>query len=435
MSEKLQIGDVLRYAKPKNAVPREVDGLLNFHYLASFPNAGAFQLERGINAPAKVTGPDGIPRRPAVLISSSPHKKGSAETPWQDFFDPDNGHIRYFGDNKNPGSDPAQSSGNKVLLELFHQAHSHDENLRRQTPPILFFRRATYKGKSKGYPQFEGFGVVTSAELITQWDNTKERSFSNYVFDFTIFSLSAEHEEFDWTWINERRDSSRNLNQTLNKAPSSWKIWLKGGSNSLSKVRRRVAKLFVMPTETQLPEKGSETESVLYEIYDYYHANKHAFEALAEVIAERVLGGKNSSYVRGWITSAASDGGTDFVARVTLGSGLSRARLVVLGQAKCEKPSNPTGGNHIARTVARLRRGWIGVYVTTSYFSKNVQEEVIQDRYPIALINGLRVAEEVQQILHESDQFADVKGYLDHLTSEYPGRVLSREPEEILTVS
>lgn len=50
-------------------------------------------------------------RTPAILTSSSPHKIGSKQTPWQDFFDTDNGHIRYFGDAKIPTADPSRSPG------------------------------------------------------------------------------------------------------------------------------------------------------------------------------------------------------------------------------------------------------------------------------------------------------------------------------------
>lgn len=65
----------------------------------------------------------------------------------------------------------------------------------------------------------------------------------------------------------------------------------------------------------------------------------------------------------GWITSATSDGGADFYGRLDVGSGFGQAKLIVLGQAKCESFSSPTGGNHIARTVARLRRvGWVFSY-------------------------------------------------------------------------
>ena len=59
-------------------------------------------------------------------------------------------------------------------------------------------------------------------------------------------------------------------------------------------------------------------------------------------------------------------------------------------------------GTHIARTVAKLRRGWLGVYVTTSYFSDKVQIEILEDKYPILLINGKILSEEVNEIVHQN---------------------------------
>ena len=53
-----------------------------------------------------------------MLISSSTNRVGSAQTPWHDIFDEDNGHARYFGDAKTPGQDPAQTPGNRALLRL-----------------------------------------------------------------------------------------------------------------------------------------------------------------------------------------------------------------------------------------------------------------------------------------------------------------------------
>ena len=37
-----------------------------------------------------------------------------------------------------------------------------------------------------------------------------------------------------------------------------------------------------------------------------------------------------------------------------IGTGFGSAKVIVLGQAKCESLDSPTGGNHIARTVAKL---------------------------------------------------------------------------------
>ena len=66
-------------------------------------------LDSGINTPKVIATPDGG-RRPAILISSSPHKRGQLETPWHDEFDLDHGHVRYFGDHK-PARTTIQASG------------------------------------------------------------------------------------------------------------------------------------------------------------------------------------------------------------------------------------------------------------------------------------------------------------------------------------
>lgn len=84
-----------------------------------------------------------------------------------------------------------------------------------------------------------------------------------------------------------------------------------------------------------------------------------------------------------------------------------------------------------ARTVARLKRGWLGVYVTTSYFSEAVQREVLEDKYPILLVNGQMLAQEVLGIVHEQG-FPDITTFLEKLDRGYEGQVLQRAPEEIL---
>ncbi|GGM93653.1 restriction endonuclease [Shewanella xiamenensis] len=428
----IQIGDVLRYKKPACGENMYEDGYLNFHFLTKSIDVNNLQLEKGINPCAKIKTSLGQLVRPAILISSSPNKKGSVETPWEDFYDVDNGHIRYFGDNKEPGKDPATAQGNKALLEAFRLAHSHSVDERLLTPPILFFKRAIVNGVAKGYPQFYGLGIINSVELVTQWDNKLARTFTNYAFDFTVLCIAAEHEEFEWDWINSRRKKGFSLAITNNAAPKSWRQWLNEGSNSLNKLRRRVSKLSLEKTVNQKPIPGSESDKILNQIYDYYANKKHRFEALAEVIAERVIDRELGIYQKGWVTQGSGDGGADFIGKVTLGCGFSKVELIVLGQAKCESLNTPTGGNHIARTVARLKRGWLGVYVTTSYFSDSVQREVIEDKYPIILIHGRRLAEEVAKIVYESEAYSNVTEFLIAMDAVYPSRLKQRQAEEIL---
>ncbi len=85
--------------------------------------------------------------------------------------------------------------------------------------------------------------------------------------------------------------------------------------------------------------------------------------------------------------------------------------------------------------MARLKRGWVGVFVTTSYFSEPVQQEVIEDRYPIVLVHGKRIAEEVIKIVHEDDRYASVTALHDDVSENYESRVQQRQPEEILNLA
>ena len=74
---------------------------------------------------------------------------------------------------------------------------------------------------------------------------------------------------------------------------------------------------------------------------------------------------KSKTYRSGWITKGSGDSGIDFIGRMDIGLGFGAAKVIVLGQAKCESLNTPTSGTHIARTFAKLKRGWLRVYVTT----------------------------------------------------------------------
>ncbi len=427
---KLKIGEIFRYARPYNSSPSEIDYLWNHFFVTSSPGLPHALLDKGINQIGNVLAPDGY-RCPAILIRSSPHKIGSHDTPWQDTFDPDNGHIHYYGDNKEPGMDPAQAPGNKVLLEAktFHSAL--DTQLRKQSVPLIFYRTVTYKQKSKGFVEFNGFGIIRNCELVTQYDRKNARTFSNFAYDFVIFDISMEHEEFDWNWITARRNAKFTLDDTLRTAPESWKKWIKEGSKSLEKNRRRVSRLLITSTSEQNPLANSREYSALREIYQFYSEKKTKFEALASVITARYIRETGGIYTEGWITQSTGDRGADFIGRLDIGFGFGRVKVLLLGQAKCEKLDEPTSGTHIARTVARLKRGWVGAYVTTSYFSEPVQQEIIEDSYPLLLINGKKLAEIALKIVHD-DSYPNLSSFLADVDAQYDNKVKNRRPEELL---
>jgi Restriction endonuclease AspBHI N-terminal/Restriction endonuclease len=368
----------------------------------------------------------------AIIVSSTPHKVGAASTPWLDVFDLDNGHVRYFGDNKTPGGDPALSRGNSALLNEFELHTSSELKLRTLAAPVVVLRRVIFEGKRKGYVEFVGVGVIERAERVTQLLPKQRLSFSNYVFDLALLSLAAESEVFDWRWILARRMQEQSAAQSLKLAPMAWKSWVKNGHASLARNRRRVSRLRVVASAEQIPSLRSKEASILKDICSWYAQRKHRFEALAAKVASRVLSSEGAKYTEGWLTVRGGDGGTDFIGRLDIGAGFGKTKLIVLGQAKCEGMQSPTGGNHIARTVARLKRGWLGVYVTTSYFSRAVQEEIFEDQYPIVLIAGLQVAQHVYAMFLKSG-FQSLQQLLSGVDREYENQIANRRLEEILS--
>ncbi len=425
----IEVGKIYRMARPSNGPLAEVDALPNYFYYTNTPGKKLALMESGISPIAQVR-IGSASRTPAIMISSSPHKTGSEDTPWQDHFDPDHGHVRYFGDNKNVKKDPSSMQGNSMLLKMHVLHSSSEESHRRQACPILFFKRVRHDGRPKGNLEFQGFGIIHKAERVTQFRKKGEPPFTNYVFEFVLFELTAESEHFPWDWISARRDGTLSEEDVLKFAPASWKRWVKEGHDSVENIRRRVVKLKTTSRNDQRPLEGSREEATLNKIYKHFDSRKHQFEALASGVASRILSCGGAIYREGWITAPSGDGGADFIGRLDIGSDFSKVKLVVLGQAKCESFTTPTSGKDIARTVARLRRGWIGVYVTTSYFSENAQTEVLEDKYPVLLVNGLRVAREVMTWSHEAG--LSVEELLSRVSLRYNERIRHREAEQIL---
>ena len=349
----LKIGQIFRYPKDKVREKPEIDGYPNFSFYTNLPNENLVQLESGINPIGKVLN-KGIERTPAIITRSSPHKIGSLDTPWQDIYNIEKGHIRYFGDNKDIG-DPEKKKGNKALLKQFEIHNSSNIDVRRGACPIIFFKSKSIDGKQKGYLEFSGFGIITNAERIVQHNSKTNKDFVNYVFDFAVLETNLENEYFDWEWINLRRDKNLSVEETLKKAPSSWKKWIRLGNKSIDSLRRNVFKLNVLPTSQQKPEEGSKELKTLKEIYDFYDKNKLRFENLAAIVTEYLIKKTSKNYKAGWITKGSGDSGIDFIGRMDIGTGFGSAKVIVLGQAKCESLNSPTGGNHIARTVAKLK--------------------------------------------------------------------------------
>lgn len=422
----LTIGTIYRMSKPPQFEMAVVDDLPNFYY----ESGEGFEFQRGIHNVREVKQLDGKKRCPLIIISSTPRKAGSQDTPWQDRYDSDHGYVKYYGDNKSIDQRPEDARGNKVLLNLlkYYESEDSDERLEYGVP-VVFFEKVSVEGRAKGNAVFHGFGILESVQLVTQYD-ANHNYFANYQFQFCILSLAEENEQFDWRWIKDRCDAEKGVEETMRYAPKSWKRWVEEGKESLHLIRRNVVTRNIVSKSEQKLDKPDESE-LLEKIYNYYTEcqHKHEFEYLAMDVTVKTIEETGGKCLPGWITKKSGDGGVDFVLRVDIGKDrLASVKVGVLGQAKCEKINTPTNGIHIARTAARLKKGWIGAFVTTSYFSESVQKEVIEDGYPLLLINGKKIVELVERELFASRK--TLEEYLDSLRSKYKREM--RIPEEIM---
>jgi hypothetical protein len=430
------VHEVLRYAKGASQQDPELDGFRNYHYLLSphHLQLPKVLLEAGINTPAEVRS-EHAQRRPLIAIRSSPSKAGHTSNPWHDEFDLDHGHVRYFGDHKPstvglPGATP----GNRALLEAarLHAGTSREERV--EAAPLLLFRSTTVyrrqQGVVKGHVEFCGAALIERLDFVVQRDPETGRSFPNIALDLAVLA-GDEGDSVDLRWIDDRRDPTLTSDEALRHAPASWKRWVSDGRSAIPRVRRRVLASTVKSSAEQQPEPGSEEADVLAAVYAFYDGRKHAFELLASRVAAEILRDSGATYREGWLSRSSGDGGVDFVGRLDVGAANSSTPVVVLGQAKCVLPSTSISPEQVARVVARLRRGWIGVYVTTGSFSKQAQVEIIDDQYPVVLIPGRVLAATVRRLAAASHD-GDVQAVLDATVADYSGAVTHRRPEEVL---
>jgi Restriction endonuclease len=189
----------------------------------------------------------------------------------------------------------------------------------------------------------------------------------------------------------------------------------------------------VKTPKEQQPPHGSAGEATLQALYSFYDGRKHAFELLASRVAAEVLRESGARYKEGWLSRSSGDGGVDFIGRIDMGSLSASTPVVVLGQAKCIAPSTSVSPEQVARVVARLRRGWIGVYVTTGSFSRQAQVEIIDDQYPLVLIAGATLAETVRRMA-QANHGGDLDAVLQSTVDEYAGAIAHRRPEEVVSL-
>ncbi|MEU9542417.1 restriction endonuclease [Streptomyces mirabilis] len=139
-------------------------------------------------------------------------------------------------------------------------------------------------------------------------------------------------------------------------------------------------------------------QAILETIRQYFQDRPHDFERCAVAIWRLIAPATTSVDV----TRPSRDGGRDAVGAYSLGPVASPISIDFALEAKCYAADNSVGVREMSRLISRLRHRNFGVLVSTSYFHKQVQEEVHEDGHPIVLVCGRDIVDALRQHGHST---------------------------------
>lgn len=281
--------------------------------------------------------------------------------PWDDIIDYVAGKIYYWGDAKfNKEKDYKEFDGNRVMLKVYENVLDANFSI---VPPILHFSK-----RESGKVVFNGLCTLKKLEMT--WYEDKGIPVKNYRCELIVL----DEEEVSVTWLNSRAECEL-LSEINFDAPPIWYDYINGITRRIEVFKREIKS-----TDEQLPGENTLGSQVLASLVDLTPTQ---FEAvIVELFKEMPL--VHHNIIR---TRAVKDGGFDFIGEFTIPFPLGY-KIEFLGEAKRYSRNNGVGPEMISRLVARLARGQFGIFVTTSYFTKQAQTEVLEDGYPVKLYSG-----------------------------------------------
>lgn len=308
------------------------------------------------------------------------------EIEWPDNLDLETGQFTYYGDNRVPGAviDFTPVGGNRLLQTTFSNLHTQSREL---IKPFLCFESIKRDGKS--YMKFLGLaapgeqGVSSLEDLVAVWKIKGQQRFQNYRSIFTIFNEEA----ISRFWLDDMVAGVRPIDSA--NCPKSWTYWVETGIYNALQCKNEVNSRSKNDQLLATNEERRVLEFVVKNLSD------REFEyASAEIV--RLL---DTSFRDLLVTRATKDGGRDVIGYYYLGHSKHQVRLSVFIEAKKWKQTSAIGVKPMMRLISRLRHRDVGVFVTTSYFDKQIQNELIEDGHPVMLISG----GDISKILINSD--------------------------------
>jgi hypothetical protein len=327
-------------------------------------NAGGFRYK------SKISGPRGVEHAAFVLLATN-----FSEAEWPDRLDVEQGIFTYYGDNRLPGNEIHQTriGGNRLLRDVFNNLHKPD---RIGIPPFLCFEHEYNPSASMKFVGLAvpgALGQSSLEDLVAVWRSKDGKRFQNYRATFTILKEDVIH----WEWLDDLvlgmppAESAR--------CPPSWKRWVETGiPEALRCDKKQVPRSKI----EQLPSSAAE--------WDVLNRVLTLTDRDFEFAARELLLIMDKRFLNLEVTRSSRDGGRDIVGQYRIGHEKHEVLLSCYAEAK--RWTAGVGVKPLSRLISRIKHRDFGVFVTTSFFNEQVQQEIIDDHHPIILVSGGDIA-------------------------------------------
>lgn len=300
------------------------------------------------------------------------------EAEWPDSLDYESGIFTYFGDKRSEGDlHETTVGGNRFLRSMFNKLHVGQRNL---IAPVLVFEN--YKGIDGAYMRFLGLaapgaqGLSAFDDLVAVWRIKDKNRFQNYRAIFTILKEDAVNRK----WLEDMVNGV--VPSESDHCPSIWRRWVSTGRyEPLTCERKREPRT----KAEQLPQRDNERKT-LGRVIDAFTDREFEFAAVDIV---QLMDPRFSDFT---VTQRVRDGGRDALGSYRVGHDNHQIHLSATIEAKLWREASDVGVKPMARLISRIKHRDIGVFVTTSCFNKQVQQELIEDNHPVILVSGGDIA-------------------------------------------
>ena len=305
------------------------------------------------------------------------------ELEWPDFLDTKTGLFRYYGDNRQPGSNlhETKRGGNLLLRSMFDKLHTERQT---EIPPFFLFESAG-RGRDVRFLGLAAPGsqhISSDRDLVAFWRSLNGLRFQNYEAYFTVLDLGEETISREWIDALYKKDPI-----ATKLAPSCWKSFIRHGRDGIHPLKAEPAKKTRSRSE-QLP-KSKAGADLVRTIYEHYKPNAYGFEACAAELVSLMDG----NFADFELTRPWRDGGRDAVGEYRIGPPGHALSVDCALEAKCYGERNRVGVREMSRLISRIRYRQFGIMVTTSVVNDQAYKEVVDDGHPILIISARDIAD------------------------------------------